>query len=48
MGTYTVSEYLEMYGGLPEPGECVPDDPDAVRDDLEERERERASEEVKP
>lgn len=31
MGTYTVGEYLELFGGLPEPGEAVVD-PDELRD----------------
>ena len=37
MGTYTVEEWLEMYGALPEPGEAVPD-LDAIRDREKERE----------
>lgn len=36
MGTYSTQEYLDMFGGLPEPGETYPDDPDAVCDELEE------------
>lgn len=31
MGTYTTGEYLELFGGLPEPGEAAVD-VDAVRD----------------
>lgn len=34
MGTYTVEEWLEAYGALPEPGEAVPD-LDAIRDQIE-------------
>jgi hypothetical protein len=36
MGTYSYLEYLETFGGPPEPGETYPDDPDALRDMLEE------------
>lgn len=36
MGTYSTSEYMDIFGGLPEPGETYPDDPDAVRDAVEE------------
>lgn len=36
MGTYSYSEYLETFGGPPEPGETYPDDPDAARNALEE------------
>lgn len=39
MGTYTTSEFMDAFGGLPEPGEAIPDDPDALRDQAEERER---------
>ena len=39
MGTYSYGEHLDMYGGPPEPGECYPDDPDAVRDEIEEQRR---------
>lgn len=31
MGTYSAEEFLETFGGLPEPGECIPDF-DAIRD----------------
>lgn len=44
MGTYDAGEWLEMYGGLPEPGEAYPADPDLVRERAEERERELADE----
>lgn len=33
MGTYTYGEYLETFGGTPDPGETYPDDPDAARDE---------------
>lgn len=32
MGTYSSDEYLDTFGGLPEPGETYPADPDTVRD----------------
>lgn len=32
MGTYGYGEFLETFGGEPEPGETFPDDPDAVRE----------------
>lgn len=38
MGTYTARDFLDTFGGLPEPGECATD-PDAVRDELEGRSR---------
>ncbi len=41
MGTYSFGEYLDTFGGMPEPGETYPDDPDALRDALEEEARER-------
>lgn len=35
MGTYSFTEWLDTFGGLPEPGDSVyPDDPDALRDEL--------------
>lgn len=40
MGTYDAGEWLETFGGLPEPGEAYPADPDAVRDAYEEAQRE--------
>lgn len=41
MGNYSSEEFLETFGGLPEPGEAYPSDPDALRDRLEEEERDR-------
>jgi hypothetical protein len=38
MGWYSSSEWLETFGGPPEPGEAYPDDPDALRDRIEEDE----------
>lgn len=35
MGTYSFGEYLDTFGGMPEPGETYPDDPDALRDEIE-------------
>lgn len=40
MGTYSTQEYLDTFGGMPEPGETYQDDPDAARDAMEERTRE--------
>lgn len=37
MGTYSYSDYLDTFGGPPEPGETYPDDPDALRDALDMR-----------
>lgn len=45
MGTYSAAEYLEMFGGLPEPGEAYCSDPDALRDRLEEEAREEVERE---
>ncbi len=39
MGTYSFGEYLDTFGGMPEPGETYPDDPDTAREALEEEER---------
>ncbi len=44
MGTYSFWDYYETFGGLPEPGETYPDDPDALRDMMEEEEIERWAE----
>lgn len=41
MGTYSYGEYLDTFGGPPEPGETYPDDPDALRDRLREEDMER-------
>jgi hypothetical protein len=38
MGTYSFGEFLEQFGGMPEPGETHPD-PEAI-DALRKRERE--------
>lgn len=32
MGTYTAQEHIDLFGGLPEPGEAIPDF-DAIRDE---------------
>lgn len=31
MGNYSAEDYIELFGGLPERGECIPD-LDAIRD----------------
>lgn len=36
MGTYSWQEHVDLFGGLPEPGETYPDDPDALRDQAKE------------
>lgn len=36
MGTYTARDFLDTFGGLPDPGECAVD-LDTVRDELEGR-----------
>jgi hypothetical protein len=33
MGTLSFWEHYETFGGMPEPGETYPDDPDAARDE---------------
>jgi hypothetical protein len=32
MGTYSYDEHVAMFGGIPEPGETYPGDPDALLD----------------
>lgn len=41
MGTYSTAEFMEVFGGLPEPGETYPADPDALLDRLREEDEER-------
>ena len=43
MGTYSFGEYLEVFGGWPDPDEVVPtlDEADALRDDALDRRMDR-------
>lgn len=38
MGNLSHDEHWAIYGGPPEPGECFPDDPDAIRDQAKDTE----------
>lgn len=46
MGTYSTQEFIDTFGGLPEPGETYPDDLDAVRDEVRESVREAVEHEA--
>lgn len=39
MGTYSYDEFVDLFGGPPEPGETYPSDPDALIDAMREERR---------